>query len=58
MREQTNNSFVESVQPSNAELETRMCSVTYDDAIDSVSNILGETADNGYKLSLIETGGL
>ena len=49
-------SFVEGVQSAKAELKTRTCSVVYDDAIASVEDILGATADIGYKSTLIETG--
>lgn len=47
-------SFVDGVQSANAELETRTCSVTFDDAIASIEDILGATADIGYRSTLIE----
>lgn len=47
-------SFVEGVQSANAELKTRTCSVTFDDAVASLEDILGATADIGYRSTLIE----
>jgi len=46
-------SFVEGVQSATAALETRTCSVTFDDAIVSVDDILGATADIGYESSVV-----
>ncbi len=51
------NGLVEGVQSANAVLETRTCNVTFDDAIASVDDILGATADIGYKSSVMDTGG-
>lgn len=49
-------SFVDGVQSANAVLETRTCSVTFNDAIASVDDILGATADIGYKSSVVIPG--
>ena len=49
-------SFVEGVQSAKVELETRTCSVTFDDAIASVEDILGTTADIGNKSSVVTPG--
>ena len=49
-------SIVEGVQSAKAELKTRTCSVTFDDAVASIEDILGATADIGYKSSLVEPG--
>jgi copper chaperone CopZ len=49
-------SFVEGVQSTNAELKTRTCSVTFDDAVASIEDILGATAAIGYKSSVVESG--
>ena len=46
--------FVDGVQSAKAELKTRTCSVVYDDAIASIEDILGATADIGYKSTVIE----
>ncbi len=48
-------SFVEGVQSANAELKTRTCSVTFDDAVASIDDILGATADIGYKSFVVES---
>lgn len=48
--------FVDGVQSAKAELKTRTCSVVYDDAIASIEDILGATADIGYKSTVIESG--
>ena len=48
--------FVDGVQSAEAELKTRTCTVVYDDAIASVEDILGATADIGYKSTVIEPG--
>lgn len=48
--------MVEGVQSAKAELKTRTCSVVYDDAVASIEDILGATADIGYKSTVIETG--
>lgn len=48
--------FVDGVQSAKAELKTRTCSVVYDDTIASVEDILGATADIGYKSTVIEPG--
>ncbi len=53
MVEQSVNS-VDGVQSAEAELKTRTLTVVYDDAIASVENILGATADIGYKSTVIE----
>jgi mercuric ion binding protein len=49
-------SFVDGVQSAKAELETRTCSVTFDDATASIEDILGATADIGYKSTVLESG--
>ena len=49
-------SLVEGVQAAKAELETRTCTVVFDDSIASVDEILGATADIGYKSTVIATG--
>jgi mercuric ion binding protein len=49
-------SFVEGVQSVNAELKTRTCSVTFDDAVASIDDILGATANIGYKSSVVDAG--
>ena len=46
--------FVDGVQSAEAELKTRTCTVVYYDAIASFENILGATADIGYKSTVIE----
>lgn len=46
-------SFVDGVQSAKAELETRTCSVTFDDAVATVEEILGATADIGYESTLV-----
>ena len=48
--------FVDGVRSAKAELKTRTCSVVYDDAIASIEDILGATADIGYKSTVIESG--
>ena len=48
--------FVDGVPSAKAELKTRTCSVVYDDAIASIEDILGATADIGYKSTVIESG--
>ena len=48
--------FVDGVQTATADLKSRTCSVVYDDAIASVEDILGATADIGYKSTVIEPG--
>ena len=45
---------VDGVQSAEAELKTRTLTVVYDDAIASVEDILGATADIGYKSTVIE----
>lgn len=47
-------SFVDGVQSANAEFETRTCSVTFDDAVASVNDILGATVDIGYPSTVAE----
>jgi mercuric ion binding protein len=49
-------SFVDGVKSATAELKNRTCSVTFNDAVASVDDILGATANIGYKSSLIEQG--
>jgi len=48
-------SVVEGVKSATAELQNRTCSVTFDDAIASVDDILGATANIGYQSSVIES---
>lgn len=47
-------SFVDGVQSADAELETRICNVTFDDAVATVEDILGATADIGYPSTIIK----
>ncbi len=48
--------LVDGVHSANAELKTRTCSVVYDDAIASIEDILGATADIGYQSTVVESG--
>lgn len=48
-------SVVEGVKSATAELHNRTCSVTFDDAIASVDDILGATANIGYQSSVVES---
>jgi len=50
-------SFVEGVISADAVLETKTCSVTYDDAIASVDDILRATVDIGFKSMVIPGDG-
>ena len=47
-------SFVEGVQSANADLKTSTARVTFDDTVATVEDILGATADIGYKSTLIK----
>ena len=47
-------SVVEGVQSAKVELKTRTCSVTFDDAVASIEDILGATAGIGFRSTLIE----
>ncbi len=47
-------SVVDGVQSADAELETRTCNVTFDDAVATVEDILGATADIGYPSTIIK----
>ena len=47
-------SFVDGVQSAEAVLETRSCSVTFDDAVATVEDILGATAGIGYPSTIIK----
>ncbi len=55
MLEQSVN-FMDGVQSAHADLKTRTCSVLYDDTIASVEDILGASADIGYRSTVIEIG--
>jgi mercuric ion binding protein len=48
--------FIDGVQSAKADLKSRTCSVVYNDAIASVEDILGATADIGYKSTVIKQG--
>lgn len=50
-------SSVEGVQSAKVELKTRTCSVTFDDAVASIEDILGATAGIGFKSSVVEPSG-
>ncbi len=47
-------SVVDGVQSADAELETRTCSVTFDDAVATVEDILGATEGIGYPSTIIK----
>lgn len=47
-------SVVDGVQSADAKLETRTCSVTFDDAVATVEDILGATAGIGYPSTIIK----
>lgn len=49
-------SSVEGVRSVEAEFKTRTCSVTFDDAVTSIDDILGATAEIGFKSSVVEAG--
>ena len=46
--------FIDGVQSAKAELKSKTCAVVYDDTIASVEDILGATADIGYKSTVIK----